>query len=242
MARYTHPNLIERFPGRISLSIARNPQISGYRLRGASILDDAYGNGHGVPGAAAGPFLITDVLAGDFFRSPTLARNRVGAVEESFRDQTRILFDIMDYQAPANILPVDSDVLYLRLQEYDRALGGLTPLGPIFIIPPPGFFSMPLPTLTFGGNAPGVVAVNGRQPPPDSERIFLPNFAGSAEIHNLHPTNSLMVAFGDGQPMVQVTGASFVAVPGNFNEIIIASPLNNSAVPFAVTAQITNFG
>jgi hypothetical protein len=242
MARYTHPNLIERFKNRISLAIAKNPQISSYRLRGASLLNDAYGNGHGVPGAVGGPDLITDVLAGEFFRSPTLARNRVGVVEESFREQTRILLDIMDYQGPGNILPVDSDTLYLRLQDYDVALGGLTPLGPIFIIPPPGFFSMPYPTLTFAGDAPGVIATNGNPPPPDSMRIFLPNFAGSAEIHNLHPTNSLMVAFGDGQPMVQITGASFVTAPGNFNEIIIASPLNNSAVPFAVTAQITNYG
>lgn len=244
MARYTHPNLIERFPRRISLSIADHPQISGYRLRGASTLNDAYGNGHGVPGAAPGPYLITDVLAGTFFRSPTLARNRVGVVEESYREQTRILLDIMDYQGPAvvNLLPVDGDVLYLRLQDYDRALAGLTPLGPIFIIPPPGFFSMPHPILTFAGDAPGVVALNGAQPPPDSMRIFMPNFVGTAEIHNLHPTNSLMVSFGDGQPMVQITGASFVTAPGNFNEINIASPLNNAAIPFAVTAQITNYG
>lgn len=236
------PNVLLRSKNLIDLTIPVSPGVEAYRLKGSRNLNDAFGTAGGVVGAGAD--LLFDVLTRSYFRSPSIERRNAGVVEESFRDLTRIIFDLEDYQGPGNNLPLDNEILFLRTLEKHVATGAFpgTDEGPILVVPPRGFFGLKKPGLTLSGSAPGLQGMRGMFPPAGSMHLVLPAYAESITIMNLNPTNSLLISFGQGMPLMEITGLSSISPDGEFGEIFIVSPLNGSAVDFSIFAEIVNFG
>jgi len=114
-----------------------------------------------------------------------------------------MLYDPEDFWVGGGAIPHDSDISYVRVAEVDFA-GVVQPEGPIFIVPPPGFLSNPRPSLSLAGTAPLLVALATGLPPVGSLHIVLPTFSDNIRIRNLDAGNPLFVAFGDGQPCVQL--------------------------------------
>lgn len=230
---------LDRSRDLVDLSIPEKAGVTKYRLRAHYNLNDAYGSTNGVGGS--GTVALFDVTAGTFFRSRSVALRGLRA-EESFRERTRIQFDPADYHTPGSGLPLNEDMIFLRVQEYSTATGAFLPEGPIKILPPPGFFKEQFPALTLAGKAPGVTAVAGGVPPAGSMHLVFPRYVKDVFIFNLNPSNSLLVSYGRRMPMMEIAGLTSIAPDGEFNEMYLASPLTGAAVEFSIQAQIVNAG
>lgn len=154
-------------------------------------------------------------------------------------------------------LPHDQGVLYLRLQQRRRTTNALMTvqgaantgdpiLGPIVIVPPPQFFGMQTPLLSFQGRAPaGTTASFGNPPPVDPDiqipnpmHIVLPRPARSLVLRNMDGANALFVSFGLGYPMTRLEiGEDLSYDQGSFKEIVLASAAG-TACSFAVDAAV----
>jgi len=235
------PSVISRSPGLIDLAIPVEPGVQRYRIQGHRTLDDAYGPTYGVGGL--GPIDILDAEAQSFFRSPSVRNMRPArVVEESYRNQTRIQFDIMDYQSVANLLPNDKQALFLRMQKFHVATGAYLASGPILLVQPPGFFNTRFPSFTCAGSAPGVKAVAGSVLPIGAMHLMFTASVGEITIENLNPATSLMVSFNKDMVAMEIAGMFSITHKGGFNEILFASPLDGVATSFSFVAHLTNAG
>jgi hypothetical protein len=143
-----------------------------------------------------------DVLNGGTFRSPGVIQRRWGNIQYHNKDLTRVFYDPEDYWTAGGTLPHDAHLGFLRVSDIapDGTVGSE---GPIFIIPPPNFFSNPRPRLTVVGTAPNVAGRVDLLPPADAMHFVLPRFADYVDIYN-RGANPIYVAFGPGLNEVMV--------------------------------------
>jgi len=236
------PSVIRREPHLIDLAIPIEPGVTRYRILGSQTLNGAYGNAHGVPGPAV-PTTILEAQSGEYFRSPSVRRRRPSPiVEESFRNQTRIMFDIMDYQGPGNPLPVDDQPLFLRMQKFHVATGAFLPQGPILIVPAPGFFNTRYPSFSCSGSAPGILCQFGGVMPADALHIVFTAAVSAITFENLNAATSMMISFNKKMTTMELAGAGLFTHNGELDEILFGSPLNNVAINFSFAARFVNAG
>jgi len=229
------------------MAIPVEPGITSYSVYVARVLNDAYAyTGVAVNGVvpAAAPNLLFAVPSGTMFRSPGVVRRGWGRVDESNRGLTRIMFDMMDYHAPAAVnVPHDQQIAFLIVRPFSTASGALLAPDRVYVVPPPDFYSSPSPALTLSGSAPntgvGTVAgdilaqVGTTGGPPGAMHIVLPRFTLHAMIQNLDPAlgNNLLVSFDVGNTCSAVPGQEkHDGVPPSIKNVLLEG--QGAVVPF----------
>jgi hypothetical protein len=232
------PKNVERHANYVSLFFRDHPNVAEYRLRVADTLNNAYGGpGPGINGIISlGSQFLFDVERGMSFRSRGIRVRKLGILDESTRGQTRILYDPDEYYNPPTTtgIPPDSDIAFLRVQV--RKPGGTFPVGlveqgPILILQTPGWFNVPRPALSIGGNVPnlGALAGPGLQPPDESLEFRIPAYGDSLVMTNLDGALPIFLSMGRGIPMMQVDpGQSFSHTSGEKDSLIMAA---NGGIP-----------
>ena len=125
------PSILSRSSGLVELSI-RNTEATHYRISAHNTLN----------GAHTGATALFTVQKGGSFRSATLRQKGLGLNMDSNRGLTRIAFDISDFNdagggAAGPTVPLDEQIIYLRVEEsMDEGATWLDP-GPTLVIPPP---------------------------------------------------------------------------------------------------------
>jgi hypothetical protein len=211
------PNILGRFAHQVLLSTTSSLSTFGYRLRVANTLDNAYGPQNGVGGI--GTARIAEVVRGGFFASPSVSAMQLP--DNMGTNKSLFFYDPQDFLGlnagpfdavlvPGAVVPPDDAVSYVRLQVQPE--GGSFPAvapdqnnqGPILIIPPPGFFSVPRPVLTIYGTSPQIVgALAGQLPPLGSMAFHVPAHGDALVLTNNGP-GVLLVAFGEGLPLIPI--------------------------------------
>lgn len=207
------PRMTERHPRQVELVMPFNRQVKTYRVGAANTLDAAF----------AGTTAMFDVVSGGTFRSPGIVGRRLGFTQYNNRNLTRACFDPEDYWVGGGTLPHDADISFLRVRELSLA-GVVEPEGPILVVPPPGIFATPRPTLSIVGTAPNVASLSTRLPPPGAMHIVLPRFADNIRVRVTDAADELLISFGAGQP-TQTVPASNVETfyTGSVSELFLHS-------------------
>lgn len=257
----TVAEIVERTTRLIDIKLPKDPRVPQYRLWGAHTLDDAYGAPTGSAVTGAGAVQILEVMRGEYIRTPGLVKRGAGLVEESFRNMTRVKFDIEEFSDPG--LPQDDEFLFLRVQEYNLAQGdfgtvqgaidtGNPILGPIKVIPSAAYFGNPTAAITIAGTAPtNTGCVFGSIPvfhddwqAPNPMQISLPLRTTAFQIQVFSAT-AILVSFGMGMPMTRITNTEamyFQATAAAIKDIVLASSDNSGGgavpVPFAINAVL----
>ncbi|MDB4278589.1 hypothetical protein N9917_03170 [Deltaproteobacteria bacterium] len=222
------PRLIARYTNSVDLSLRTRAGIKGYRIAGADTLDTAF----------AGATAMFTVPAARTFRSLSIRKRNEGNVSESNRGLTRMMYDPEDYWVPGGDLPHDPQVSYITVEEQNAA-GTFLPPGPVFIVPPPGFFSNPRPSLTLTGTAPSVTVPATKLPPPDAMHIVLPRFCDNIRIQNLSSSDPLLVSFNEGQTFVSIATESVeIFYDAAFSDLILCG--DGASIAFDARCAIVN--
>lgn len=257
----TRVQIIERVRHFADLMIRNDdPNVSAYRIYGASTLNDAYGNptGSGVGGAAPAAFIpYLGLQAG--FRSPMIIKRGLGRLESraQLRRMSRIAYDPDDY-ASAAVMPAEEGLAFIRTQEFAITAAGFRTvlgavdtgapvLGPIVVLPTAGFYGSPNAPLTLAGIAPAnTTAVAGANTPlnegmqaPNPMHVVLPRPSGLV-IRNLDAVNDLLYSFALGHPMLTVAAATSVAITGGVKEILLAG--EGATSPAFELSVVVNLG
>jgi len=220
-----YAQLVERHQGVVDLAIRNRAGVVSYLVNAAVTLDAAY----------AGTTNMFSVPHGRDFRSPTLQRNRKNLVAETRRGLTRIAYDPVDYASVT--VPGDSQISFVRIAEVNFA-GTTLPEGPILVVPPPGFFVAGRATIPLTGTAPNIAALPNGTPPANAMRIDLPKYADEITIFN-DGGASLFIAFGLGQPEVEVPTATSLTFPeAGVSEVFLRG--DGAAVAFRLLAALVN--
>jgi len=240
------PNIQYRGPNQVNLTIPIQPGIEFFELRGASRLNDAYGNVAGVGGFGTLP--IMRVPNGGQARSKAIQSRRLPAIEESGRRLSRIVFDPDDFATPfnpaASYLPPDENTVFLRVAPFVTSTGAFMAEGPIMIVPPPDFFSTKEPVFTVSGIAPNlnIGAFPPNIPdvmPPESLNFMLPAYNTTLSIRNLDPLVPLFFSCHPGVSPTVVPGGTDVSVTGaGTPEFFFAAPNGNPW--FTVRVAVVN--
>lgn len=203
-------NLVDRGPNYMDIMFRVDPSVSAYRLLISRTINDAYdttgGAGtNGVVGVNA-PFQYpVDIPSKALYRSDLIVRRGLGRLDESTRDQTRVILDLSQYYGPANpSVPADNELLFLRVQEFNVALGAFGAPGPITIIVPPQFFSSIPAGVTLSATAPNTGTTAGTPPSSNAMWIALPRYCATSNLVNRDNTNDLLVAWDYGQTTAAV--------------------------------------
>lgn len=216
------PNVLSRFTGQIDMFIPVKANITKHRISVHNTLG----------GAFAGAISIFEAQSAKHYRSPSLVRQGIGYVEESTKGQTRITFNPDDYTSISPLVPGDDDILYLRVEDYDIALGGYLPPSMIMIIPQAQYFGVQDSVVAVTGSAPGISAVSGDPAPPTSLQFTLPLYSSTVTISNLDTTNTLLVGFNS--PMVPIAaGQVLPLVDGSIVDVAVAAA-GGTAVDFTL--------
>ncbi len=214
----TVPNLTLRYSHQVELVMPHRPDLRGFQVSASDTLD----------GAFAGATPMFEVRSGGTYRSPSIRARRLGLTSETNRGLTRVLYDPEDFWAGGATLPNDYEQGYVRVAEV-AVDGTVGPQGPIYVVPPPGFLNTPRPALTLRGTAPSVTVPSNFLPPATAMHIVLPQFADNVRIQNLSTTDELLLAFGEGQPLITVpysaTAPSHVEVltDGAFKHVFLCA-------------------
>ena len=240
------PNIQYRGPNQVNLTLPIQPGVEFFELRGASRLNDAYGNVAGVGGGGTLP--ITRVLNGGQTRSKSIQSRRLPAVEESGRRLSRIVFDPDDFATPVNpaasYLPPDDNTIFLRVAPFNIATSAFMSEGPIMIVPPPDFFSTKEPLFTVTGIAPNmnIGAFPPNIPdvmPPESMNFLLPAYSTTVNFRNLDALLPVFVSFHPGAPPTVVPPLTDVGLTGaGVPEFFVAAPNGNPW--FTVRVAVVN--
>lgn len=203
-------NVVDRGPNYMDLMIRVDPSVSAYRLLLARTINDAYdltgGAGtNGVFGVNA-PFQYpVDIPSKATYRSDFIVQRGLGRLDESIRNQTRIILDLSQYYSPANpSVPADYELLFLRVQEYNVATGAFGAPGPIVIVVPPQFFSSIPAGITLAGTAPNTGSTAGTPPSDNAMWVVLPRYCATSNLVNRDNNNDLLVAWDYGQTSAAV--------------------------------------
>ena len=174
------------------------------------------------------------VQAGLSWRSKDIRERKLGIRMEMNRGLTRTVFNPEEYFVVGGALPHDGEISFVRVEEQNPAGTFLSP-GPILVMPPPGFFSTPRPSLTLSGTAPSVTVPATGLPPADAMHIVLPRFCDNIRLQNLSTTDPLLVSFGLGMPLVSIAPeTSEIFYDAAFNDLI------GAAVAFDARCAIVN--
>jgi len=209
----TVPRLTERYDRRVELVVPNNPMVSAFRFGAANTLDLAF----------AGTTVMFDLPNQGTYRSRYIRRKQWGLTQYHNRGISRALYDPEDFWplAPAT-MPHDKDISFLRVRQVNNA-GVVSPEGPIFVVPPPGFFSTARPVLTLAGTAPQVAPTAAGLPPVGSMHAYLPRYFDYATIIN-NGAASIWVSFNEGLPEIEVgAGISRDIFDAADNEIFVRS-------------------
>jgi len=203
-------NLIDRGPNYMDIMFRVDPSVSKYRLLIAKTINDAYdttgGAGtNGVFGTNA-PFQYpVDFTSGTTYRSDLIVQRGLGRLDESVRGQTRIILDLSQYYGPANpSVPADYQLTFIRVQEFNVALGAFGPPGPIHIVVPPQFFSSIPAGVTLAGTAPNTGVSAGNIPTDNALWFVLPRYCATSNMVNRDNANDLLVSWDYGQTSAAV--------------------------------------
>lgn len=194
------PRILERTTNLIDLQIPWVPGITEYRLVGHSTLQ----------GAWTAPDTILEVTAGTTFGSPSVLTRGHYHFEDDRNNTraTRIRFDLNDYSLPANNIPTDGFILYLRLQAYSQALGAFLPAGPIIPLPPAVAYGAFKLHLTLAGTAPvDATAVRGGPVVAGAMAIMFPGVADKVDIVN-QGAAALFYAFEEGTSLAEMASGN----------------------------------
>lgn len=198
-------NVIDRSHNYMDLMFRVDPSISQYRLLIARTLNDAYdltgGTGtNGVIGQNA-PFVYPlDFRSGQTYRSSLIVQRGLGRLDESVRGQTRLILDLSEFYGPANpSVPADYQLTFIRVQEYNVAVGAFGPPGPIHIVPPPQFFSSIPAGITLAGMAPDTGVRAGDIPSDSAMWVVLPRYCATSNVMNRDSSNDLLLSWDYGQ-------------------------------------------
>jgi hypothetical protein len=189
----TTPNLTLRASRQVELTMPHRRDLLAFQVGAANTLDVAF----------AGTTAMFQVKSGQTFRSPGIRARRLGRTQYENRGLTRVVYDPQDYWVAAGALPTDAAQGYIRVAGVSPD-GTVRPEGPIYIVPPPGFYSNPRPSLAIVGTAPSVTVPATLVPPPEAMAIVLPQFADNVRIQNLDVAVPLLVGVGPGQPMISI--------------------------------------
>lgn len=225
----TPPRMIARHRRHVELVLPNKPSVRSYSIGAANTLDAAF----------AGVTAMFSVPKGGDFRSMTLRRRGLGYTGANYKNLTRMVYDPEDFfPTSPTTLPHDAHQGYVRVTETNLA-GTVLPASPILVIPPPGIFSSPRPSLTLAGTAPELTASATLLPPPGVMRVILPRFSDNISIRNRDATNSLFVSFGEGSPEIEVDANTTESFWDNvMSEIFLRG--DSGAVPFNILAAIVN--
>lgn len=226
-------NIDVRLRNLIDMSIPQRNGITGYRVNAASTLDDAYGNVNGVGGS--GTSNLFEVSTGSFFKSPKLSRGRVGP---EITKRTRAVFNPDEFYSNTTQAPEDTQVMFMRVEQFSTALGTYEAEGPINIIMPYNSMGVRRPALSLYGTAPSVTCTAGAIAPDDALHFHLHLYAVNFQIKN-HGVASMFVALGSGLPMLEISaGDSLSLFDTNITEVFIAG--NGSNPTFSIAASLQN--
>lgn len=220
------PHLGERSVGVAQFIVMNRPSIAQYRFVAGNTVDTAFG-------AASTLFTIPK---GSWFRSPTLQRNTVSLVGESFRGRTVAQVNFDDYTSAS--VHGDSAINFVRLIEIDKA-GTVLAAGPIVVVPPPDFFTSPHRSIAFSGTAPDVASLTTGLPPVGAMVISFPRMCDDLVITNNSVGDDLFVSLGEGMPE-QAVPASGGSVSLTFGGTAIYLHGDGAAVSFSLSATVVS--
>lgn len=221
------PNLIERHSGITSLTVKNRPLVSKFGFNAAVTIDAAW----------AGATALFEVPLGGTFLSPTLRTNRVGFTDSSYRGLTAAAYDLNDYASAS--VPGDAAISFVRVESFDKS-GSSLGEGPIFVVPPPGFFATGRRNLVLNGTAPEVATGSNNLPPSGTMVVALPRFADEVTITNTDAANDLFVSFGAGlQEYLLANGASATFTEAGVDSLYLRSDDAGGAT-FAATLALVN--
>ena len=215
------PSVLERSPGLIDLAI-RNTSATHYRISAHRSLNDAH---------SGGTTLFT-IQKNTSFRSKTLRQKGLGLTMDSNRGLTRMVFDLKDYAdgggGSAATVPMDDEVMYLRVEEsMDEEVSWL-PAGPIMIIPPAGFYRSPNPALVIAGTAPNSSSATSIGTPASSTamHIIFPKFTVDISVRNHGTggagTGDLWYSVGHNHPVGRLEADDWwFGGPGAYRELLL---------------------
>lgn len=223
------PNLLERSKGLIDLTFRNDPDITKYKILVHRIL----------PQARLNPTEILTVNRGQLFRSATLRKKGLGLTMDNCRGLTRLTFDIKDFEdgggGTARTVPIDEEMIFLRVQEFSKALGAFKPSGPILIIPNPSFYKTRNPVFQIGCVAPDTANLVVGSPIEnpvglayhEQVHIVFPFYSQAISISNLSSKgvsdDHLFVSTGHLDPAMYVAeGTNFSLSRGAVSELIFA--------------------
>jgi hypothetical protein len=150
-------------------------------------------------------------------------------------------------------VPFDDQMAFYRLQEVltsPRTVGGTVntgvPIwGPVHVVPPAHFFTMPEASYTFGGTAPANTGCSSGNYPaydltsatPPPLHIVLPRGSREGFIRNNETSGTLLYSLGLGLPMYSIGQGETVEILGRFKEIVLAAA-GASPMSFSVQANL----
>ena len=237
------PNLLERSQGLVDLTLRDNPDTLRYKILVHRNLDSC---------RTLPITILTDIQQGSMYRSPTLVRKGLGRTMDNNRGLTRITFDISDFAnggggSPPTV-PLEDEIIYLRVQEFSRSANAYLPSGPMLVIPPTGFFNIRNPLLQIGGTAPdtSTVSIGKPIPAPDGKtideqmHIVFPFYSQTNNIRNLGKgaNEHLYYSSGHSMPAMYMHEQSDFGLTGAaYSELILAG--DNGAVDFVISLGVS---
>jgi len=237
------PNLLERSQGLVDLTLRDNPDTLRYKILVHRNLDSC---------RTAPTTILTDIQQGSMYRSPTLVRKGLGRTMDNNRGLTRITFDISDFAngggGSAPTVPLEDEIIYLRVQEFSRSANTYLPSGPMLVIPPTGFFNIRNPLLQIGGTAPLTTSVSLGKPIPapngatmaEQMHIVFPFYSQTNNIRNLEKgaSHHLWYSSGHSMPGVYIHEQDdFGLTSAAYSELILAG--DNQAAKFVVSLGVS---
>ena len=233
------PNLLERSQGLVDLTLRDNPDTTKYKILVHRNLDSC---------RTAPTTILEDITQGSMYRSPTLVRKGLGRTMDSNRGLTRITFDLSDFAdgggGSAPTVPLENEIIYLRVQEFSRSANTYLSSGPMLVIPPTGFFNIRNPLLQVGGTAPNSTVSLGTpiSSPGTGDQLHLvfPFYSQTNNIRNLAAGggNSLAYSSGHSMPaMLLPANSDFGLTSAAYSELILAG--DGGDVQFVVSLGVS---
>lgn len=236
-----------------------DPAVTAYRVWGAGVLNDAYGDpdSGSVGGVEAGRKVLFEVSRDRMYASKSC--RKMNYAVENFNRHSRALFNPRDFWAAANPqpLPLDEEMLYLRVQQerngvWQTITGAVNTgdpiLGPIIPVPAGEFYANPNSSISLKGVAPAVstaalgttpvAALNtDQQTDAPVMALHLPVPVSQMWVTNNDALNPLFVSLGWGMPFMSIPKATTQELPGGTNKILLSGGANAVSYSIVLATQ-----
>lgn len=231
-------SLNSRRKGLIDISLP-NESLRSFdiiEIYGASNIDDSFNS----------PRKILEARVGSTFVSPFASKIHA-PIDESNRAITRIFFNLDEYSTTPKALttriPTDEEVCYIRIRGRIKGTNQFSDFGPIVVIPPYDFYSLPNPVITMVGTCPNIGTAIPDSLGVGALNIHLPNFTSNFNLKNLSAVAAEDILFtcSPGMtPSVVPPIEDFVLNSSTVGEFFIGGL--NSTPKFTLRCAITNMG